>query len=175
MNPCLGILAPVGAVLIQLIRLNLASLAAFAAVAEEHIGMGRRLNRESRWGLSPSTQLFWHTTKWDETRLRGGRWRTPAASWSLGSLFISVRPYRDPLHLRHLGGNLPRVDDELERIKFLVLLDELQVGEPFHLGQGRAAREPALVHSSAVAASSYFPSAIIRSAALTSCRSDTPR
>src|SRR5215831_6640270 len=47
------------------------------------------------------------------------------------------------LNLRYLIANLRRVDDELERIKFLVFLHELQVGEPFELIEGLACRESA--------------------------------
>jgi hypothetical protein len=65
----------------------------------------------------------------------------------IDSWFLSIINSPDGLlfrfHLPYLISNLSRVDDELEWIKFLVLLHQLQVGEPFDLMQGLAFGESA--------------------------------
>src|ERR1700730_16238582 len=46
-------------------------------------------------------------------------------------------------HRRCLLSDLPRVNDEFERVRVLMLLHQLEVDEPFGVSHGSAVREPA--------------------------------
>jgi hypothetical protein len=80
---------------------------------------------------SPSSR----STIWSLRNLNDG---AESATASLLLSGYSLRNIPFGFHLRHLGADLPRVDDELERIEFLVFLHELQVGQPRNIIHGLA-------------------------------------
>jgi len=106
----------------------------------------------------------------------------PAVTSSAEGVHSGIHTYRSlcllsllRINLWSLFANFPRIDDEFERIRVLILFHQLQIGEPPSTFYGIAIGKLRLCGFIRSAAIAYFPSAARRSAALTICASERPR